>query len=406
MAVAAAPAAAAASGRAAAAAARAGASGGGRGRTRRAAARAVLEFGGADIAAGVSLATGVREGVQTYYGETLRSSDDLKTSACCTNVAPPAEIVRLLQNVPEEIRMRYYGCGSPTPLGIEGLRVLDLGCGTGRDCYVASALVGEHGSVTGVDMTPQQLECARKYAAEYTQQLGYAESNMRFAEGQIEDLKSAGIEDESVDLVISNCVINLSDDKEATLREVWRVLAQGGEFYFSDVYADRRLPAELRSHDVLVGECLGGALYEEDFRRLVQRIGFMDPRTIVREPIIIEDPELAALLGEAKFCSVTYRLFKLPEGALEDKCEDYGQFARYKGTIKGHEAAYSLDDHHRLERNKPFLVCGNTAAMLEEPSWLAKHFEVVGDRSTHYGLFPCDPPGAPMGDGVVAGACC
>lgn len=297
---------------------------------------------------------------------------------------------------------------SPTPLGIDGLRVLDLGCGTGRDCYVAAALVGEGGSVTGVDMTPQQLEVAREYAEEYaTQTLGYAQSNMRFIEGQIEDLSAAGVAPESVDLAISNCVINLSDDKAATLQGVWDALAWGGEFYFSDVYCDRRLPAELRAHDVLVGECLGGALYEEDFRRLVQAIGWTDPRVIQREPIIVEDPELAALLGEAKFYSVTYRLFKLPEGKLEDQCEDYGQFARYKGTIKGHEAAYSLDDHHRLERNKPFLVCGNTAAMLEDPCWLAKHFEVVGDRSTHFGLFPCDGPAATVtGDGIVPGACC
>ena len=97
--------------------------------------------------------------------------------------------------------------------------------------------------------------------------------------------------------------------------------------------------------------------------------------------IEVKDEALAELLGEAKFYSLTYRLFKLPDGRLETLCEDYGQFAVYKGTIEGNTHAYSLDDHHRLETGKPFLVCGNTASMLGE-TWLGKHFEITGDRST------------------------
>lgn len=91
----------------------------------------------------------VRESVSKYYGEVLKTSDDLKTSACCTAKPPAPEVVAILRRVPEEIRSKYYGCGSPFPQGIEGKRVLDLGCGTGRDCYVCAALVGEKGSVTG-----------------------------------------------------------------------------------------------------------------------------------------------------------------------------------------------------------------------------------------------------------------
>lgn len=100
---------------------------------------------------------------------------------------------------------------------------------------------------------------ARKYADEYcTSTLGYAAPNMRFVKGTIEDLKAADVPDGSADLIISNCVINLSPDKPAVLSEAHRALADGGEFYFSDVYCDRRLPEELRSHEILLGECLVG----------------------------------------------------------------------------------------------------------------------------------------------------
>ena len=231
---------------------------------------------------------------------------------------------------------------------------------------------------------------------------------MKFVKGTIEDLQAAGVEDASQDLIISNCVVNLSPDKPAVLSEAYRALSDGGEFYFSDVYCDRRLPEELRSHEILLGECLGGAMYIEDFKRLCAATGFGDPRVLEGHAIEIKDEALAELLGEAKFYSLTYRLFKLPPGRLETLCEDYGQYAVYKGTISGHPNAYSLDDHHRIEKNKPFLVCGNTASMLGE-TWLGKHFDIVGDRSTHYGLFDCGPsPVAGGGDNgaPAGGACC
>ncbi len=350
--------------------------------------------------------------VREYYTSTLTSSADLKTSACCTLDAIPTHIRQVLADVPAEVTSKYYGCGSPLPRGIAGLRVLDLGSGSGRDCYVASKLVGEDGHVTGVDMTDAQLKVARKHVESYcVGALGYAKSNMTFVKGEIENLRGAGIEDETIDLAISNCVVNLSPDKMAVLRGVYRALANGGEFYFSDVYCDRRLGEAARKHPVLVGECLGGALYIEDFKRMCVAAGFIDPRVVSSRRIEVKDEALAAVLGEAAFYSITYRLFKLPPGRLESLCEDYGQYAVYKGTIPGAAHAYSLDDHHRLEKNKPFLVCGNTAAMLQE-TWLGKHFDVFGDRAVHYGLFDCSPSPATALNGTnnsnnaPTGACC
>jgi len=362
---------------------------------------------GASSLDGVSLAD-----VRQYYGKVLQSTRDLKTSVCTASGKPHPLVQEVIRRVPEPVRAKFYGCGAPLPLGIEGLRVLDLGSGSGRDCYVCAALVGERGSVTGIDMTEEQLATAREHVDEWTRALGYREPNMRFIRGEIEYLDRAGIADASVDLVISNCVINLSPDKPRVLREAYRVLADGGELYFSDVYCDRRLPDAVRKDKVLWGDCIAGAMYAEDFRREAQRVGFTDPRVLSSAPIDVSDPAIKAVVGEAKFFSITYRLFKLPHGMLEDRCEDYGQFVIYKGTVKGHESAYELDDHHYIVKGKPFLVCGNTAAMLgyKGVSWLAPHFEVHGTQDVHYGLFPCgDAPNttpAQQGANCSGGACC
>jgi len=349
----------------------------------------------------------VHESVQNYYGVVLSSSKDLKTNACTTSSAPPQSIKDALKKVPKEVKDKYYGCGTPLPMGIEGLDVLDLGSGSGQDCYLAAPMVGPNGSVTGVDMTDEQLEVARKHAEEYTTKtLGFPKTNLHFKKGYIEFLDQAGVEPNSMDLVISNCVINLSPDKPRVLQGVYDALKVGGELYFSDVYAARRLPEHVQKHDVLLGECLGGALYIEDFKRICQQVGFTDPRQLAISTIEVTDPELKELCGEAKFYSITYRCFKLPQ--LETLCEDYGQVAYYKGTIPNHSHTYSLDDHHHFETNRPMLVCGNTASMVGE-SWLAPHFQIVGDRSVHYGLFDCAPPLVSGGDAAASSAggnCC
>lgn len=340
--------------------------------------------------------------VRHYYGEVLQSSADLKTSACCTIESVPAYLRPLIAEVHEEVRARYYGCGSPLPPALEGATVLDLGCGSGRDCYVLSRLVGAQGRVIGVDMTPEQLEVARRHRDWHAERYGYAASNVEFLEGQIEDLRGLGIADGSVDVVVSNCVVNLSPDKPRLLAEIFRVLKPGGELYFSDVYADRRLPDALRQDPVLLGECLGGALYVEDFRRLMARVGCHDVRRVKSSPIELLDPAIEQRVGFARFSSLTHRAFKLD---LEDRCEDYGQVATYLGSIAGHPHAFDLDDHHHFVRGKPMLVCGNTADMLGATRYGA-HFRIDGTKHTHYGLFDCAPDAATAPAAAAAGACC
>ena len=341
--------------------------------------------------------------VRTYYGETLQTSGDLKTTACCSDEAVPELHKPILALLPDEVMSKFYGCGSPIPPALDGATVLDLGCGTGRDAFVAAALAGPTGRVIGVDMTEAQLDVARRHQAAVAEALGHAAPTTEFVLGTMEDLGALGIADASVDVVISNCVLNLAPDKAPVFAEIDRVLTVGGELYVSDVFADRRLPEAVRRDPVLVGECLGGALYTEDFRRMMAGLGWRDVRTVSERPITVEDAALRDKLGNARFTSATVRAFKLPE-LIEDRCEDYGQVATYRGGIPGERHAFRLDDHHTFEAGRPMLVCGNTAAMVQATRY-GRFFDVTGDRSTHFGLFDCAP--APAGaEGEASGSCC
>lgn len=342
-----------------------------------------------------------RRSVQRYYGEVLSSSADLKTSACCPPETLPAYLRDILAEIHPQVQDRFYGCGSPIPPALEGATVLDLGCGSGRDCYLLSKLVGPGGRVIGVDMTSEQLEIAQRYRHYHAAKFGYRFSNVELILGDIADLAAAGIANDSVDLVVSNCVINLAPDKGAVLREVFRVLKPGGELYFSDVFADRRIPTPLAGDPVLFGECLAGALYIEDFRRLLALAGCADARVCSRGLLTLDGDEVERKIGMVRFESITYRAFKL---TLEDRCEDYGQVAVYLGTLAHHPHRFALDDHHLLDRGRPMLVCGNTADMLGRTRY-APHFEVRGEKRVHYGLFDCAPKATPA-LAATSGGCC
>ena len=285
-------------------------------------------------------------------------------------------------------------------MAAENATVLDLGCGSGRDAYLLSQIVGEHGHVIGVDMTDEQLSVAHQYIDWHMDKFGYKKPNIEFKKGYIEDLQTAGIADNSVDVVISNCVINLSANKEKVFREIYRVLKPGGELYFSDVFAGRRIPQELQTDKVLLGECLGGAMYTEDFRRMMTDIGIADIRITAKRELTLDDTEVYQKAGMIDFYSMTVRAFKVD---LEDVCEDYGHVAYYQGTLDEYPHSFILDDHHVFKTGMPVRVCGNTANMLLQTRF-NKHFRVEGDFSTHYGLFSSNP--SSTDETEVSGACC
>lgn len=338
----------------------------------------------------------LRAFLSEFYGRRVSKTSDLAEGACCTldTSARFREVVPLL---PQEVVARQYGCGSPIPEDdLAGLTCLDLGCGAGFDAFVLARQVGPRGFVHGIDMTAEQLAVARRAAPLVADRFGYAEPNVAFHGGFIETADA--IADGSVDLVISNCVINLSPAKDQVYRTIHRVLKEGGELYVADVVADRRVPEALAQDPVLVAECLGGAQYEHDLFDTMKDAGFADPRVVSRK-VLRRDVK-----GEPiTFSSLVVRAPKLTRPPLDRRCEDYGQVAVYKGTLPAHPARYAYDDHHVFERGRPTAVCRNTARMLSETR-LGRHFDVTPPLR-HFGLFACGPAPATAAN-VAGGACC
>jgi len=346
--------------------------------------------------------------VQNYYGKVLQTTGDLMTNACTTSSAMPRYIKSAISNIHEDVIAKYYGCGLTLPMRLEGASLLDLGSGAGRDCYIASQLVGQEGRVVGVDMTKEQLLTARKHLDFHMEKFGYAKKNVEFHEGYLEELSRLNLKAASFDVVVSNCVLNLVKDKRAVLDACFSLLKEGGELYFSDVYASRRIPEVLAQDKVLYGECLSGALYWNDFEQMAKRAGFYDPRVVSSSPISVQNEDAVEKIGDIKFHSITYRLFKLKD--LEPDCEDFGQAVRYLGNIPHSEKGMFLDAHHYFEKGKIKAVCGNTWNMLFQTRF-KDNFDFIGNFETHYGIFEgCgkNPPfvSSPSNAGEPALSCC
>ena len=347
--------------------------------------------------------TKVLEDVQEYYGKILKTKNDLQTSACCAAETTPAYLRPYLKNIHEEVQSRFYGCASTYPLGLYGKTVVDLGCGSGRDCYLLAQVVGQDGLVIGIDMTNEQLAVARKYISYHTNKFDLNKPNVDFRKGWIEDLATAELEDNSVDVIISNCVVNLSPDKESVFKEIFRVLKPGGELYLSDIFSGRRVPEPLTKDPVLLGECLGGALYIEDFRRMLAKVGCYDYRTISKTPITLNNEDIRRKAGMIDFYSITVRTFKCD---FEDISENFGHVACYQGTIPEFPHGFTLDEQYCFQTGIPVPVCGNTYKMISE-SRFGDHFKVTGDFSTHFGPFDCSVVSVQEGiNSNESDACC
>ncbi|WP_158085707.1 methyltransferase domain-containing protein [Henriciella aquimarina] len=252
-----------------------------------------------------------RETVREYYGETLGGTEDLKTSACCSTVRPPDPVLKALDAVHPNVKARFYGCGVVVPeADMTGWHVVDLGSGSGQDVYVLAQLVGEGGSVTGVDMTPQQLDVARAHEDWHRERFNYARSNVRFLDGFVDELETLAIEPASIDLVVSNCVINLVADKAKVFAGVASILKPGGRFLFSDVFADKAVPADVAADPVVRGECLGGAMTLEQFETLREAADFVASAWREVRPLSVDDPDIAAKLAGHSFESRTVELMK------------------------------------------------------------------------------------------------
>ncbi|NXE33656.1 AS3MT methyltransferase, partial [Ptilorrhoa leucosticta] len=345
---------------------------------------------------------------QDYYGKELQKSEDLKTKVCITSARPLPKVVRdALERVHEEVVARYYGCGLVIPECLSSCRILDLGSGSGRDCYLLSQLVGEQGHVTGIDMTEGQVwhgsgalphppsnpptsfpsscqvEVAKKHIAYHMDKFGYRKPNVEFFHGYMEKLGDAGLADESYDIVISNCVINLAPDKRAVLQEAFRVLKPGGEMYFSDIYASQHLSETVRTHRVLWGECLAGALYWRDLYSIAEEVGFSPPCLVTASPITIGNKELEDFVGDCRFVSATFRLFKVPGGSWAGP----GQVI-YNGGIIGHEQELVFDANFTFKEGEVVDVDAEMAAILQS-SRFAEEFLIRAGGANAAALQGC-----------------
>jgi arsenite methyltransferase len=316
---------------------------------------------------------GVEGAVRARYAQAARRRED---ELCCPVEYDP----QYLEVIPREILERDYGCGDPSRYAAPGDTVLDLGSGSGKICYILSQRVGTEGRVIGVDFNDEMLALARGCQSEIAERLGYA--NVEFRKGRIQDLRldyecldrylsdhpvkdssdlltlearadalrlsSPMIPDQSVDLVVSNCVLNLvrDEDKQQLIREIYRVLRVGGRIAISDIISDEDVPAHLKQDAELWSGCISGAFREDQFLRAFEEVGSYGialNRWQSKPFRTVEGIE---------FRSVTVLAYKGKEGP----CLERNQAVIYRGPWK---KVYD-DDGHVLERGRRMAVCAKT----------------------------------------------
>jgi arsenite methyltransferase len=247
----------------------------------------------------------VREGYAKIAKKAARSP-----KSCCGSSEPSREISKQigyneedLASVPVEANLGL-GCGNPIAFASlkKGETVLDLGSGGGLDCFLAAKKVGEKGRVIGVDMTPEMIDKARENARKGRY------GNVEFRLGEIENLPVA---DNTADIIISNCVINLSPDKARVFREAFRVLKPSGRLMVSDIVLLKKLPAEVeKSVEAYIG-CLSGAIMKDKYLSLIREAGFQDVKVIEGKRFPVEymanDPTAKALIKKTKVPTTTAR---------------------------------------------------------------------------------------------------
>ena len=387
----------------------------------------------------------ITQKVSDRYAQAASSGEQM----CCPTSYDMADLQSF---IPEEVLKISYGCGTPAGLKTvaSGETVLDIGSGGGIDCFEASRLVGPTGRVIGIDMTDTMLAIARKNAPLVAANLGYASSNVEFRKGMADAIP---VIDDTIDLIISNCVINLAPDKRKVFREMFRVAKPGGRFTISDIVADQPVPQYLVHDADKWGNCLSGALTLTDyiagmvgagflgihlitsapwqkidgihffsvtltgyklpasaplsdvryatlrgpFSRLVDELGTTYLRGIP-QPITLETVRLLSLVPLASHFILSSRPLWLDRAddrwmaiyPADAPCTWQGHFAMFAGPFV--EAAD--DDHHVYRRGEPLEICSKTLHVLEADSY-APHFVIINRAGQHVSgdAVPCSPTG-------------
>ena len=263
--------------------------------------------------------------------------------------------------IPEEVLKISYGCGTPAGLKTvqAGETVLDIGSGGGIDCFEASRLVGPAGHVIGLDMTDTMLNIARIHAPMVAANLGYASSNVEFRKGMADAMP---VEDEKIDLIISNCVINLAPDKRKVFHEMFRVAKPGGRFTVSDIVSDQTVPHYLVHDTGKWGDCLSGALTLTAYLAGLREAGFLGVHLIQCSPWQVIDG--------IHFFSVTLTGYKLPTSTPTSSFRYATLCGPFRRVIDERGIAY--------QRGTPQPMTSENAALLSTPA-LAAHFLLTTD---------------------------
>ncbi|MEX0999204.1 MAG: methyltransferase domain-containing protein [Thermodesulfobacteriota bacterium] len=312
-----------------------------------------------------------RDFVQDYYG---KAAQQPREDLCCPTSYPTEDI----GHIPQEVIDRFYGCGSPMSLaGIkEGEAVVDLGSGAGIDCFIASKKAGASGHIIGVDMTDDMLKVANENISVVSSNLGY--ENVEFRKGYLEEIP---VDNKSVDLITSNCVINLSPDKRKVFREMIRVLKDHGRIVVSDIISSQKVPESIRDNDELYGECIAGALTEKQFLSYLEQVGFYG--------IEVLSKTYWKSIENIDFCSITLRAYKFEK---TDGCVFIGQHALYHGPFK----VIIDEEGHVFPRNQAIEVCTDTAQKLSEVPYKGMFTILEPDQETNE--VSCCSPSATNGN--------
>lgn len=369
---------------------------------------------------------------------------------CCPTSYDLAALKRF---IPEEVLKVSYGCGTPAGLATvqAGETVLDIGAGGGIDCFEAARLVGPGGKVIGIDMTEAMLDIARRHSATVARNLGHARPVTEFRTGMADAMP---VESDTVDLVISNCVINLAPDKRRVFREMFRVVKPGGRFTISDIVADQPVPNYLAHDAQKWGDCLSGALTARDYMDGLCEAGFRGVHQVTFSPWrVIDGIHFFSLTlagykllphpdeSQARFATLqgpfrqavdeqgevftrgvprsidaatAQRLRLPPLGPLfllsdqptrldpsdqrflavypeQTPCVWQGHFALLTGPI----VQGSDDDHHVYRRGEPLEICSKTLLVLRAAHY-ARHFAIINRAGEGAGgdAVSCSPGGA------------
>jgi radical SAM protein with 4Fe4S-binding SPASM domain len=285
-----------------------------------------------------------REVVREFYG---KAAEEPQKELCCPTSYPREDI----SHIPNDVIERFYGCGSPISIANvkPGETVVDLGSGAGIDCFIAAKKVGKSGRVIGVDMTDQMLGIANECKSTVAKNLGY--DAVEFRRGFLEEIP---VVNKTVDLITSNCVINLSPDKKRVFSEMWRILKNHGRIVISDIVSEKEVPEHIVTNNDLWGECIAGSLKEEQFLSYLEQAGFYGLQLL--DKIYWKNVE------NHRFYSITVRGYKYEKTA---GCVYIGQRAIYLGPLK----AIADEEGHLFPRNEAVEICTDTAEKLAKPPY-------------------------------------